>query len=349
MAAFNVDRRAALAALGALASTALIPASAKTLALLQPRFRVILDNDYAGDPDGLFQTAHHLLSPTTDVRAIIGSHLHATESFVAKGNQAAFSAAKARELLATMGLTGRPPVIAGAEGALESDTPPASAASDAIIAEALEGNEALPLFYCAGAGLTDLATAWLREPRIGRRLTLVWIGGPEYPGIWYPPPQQETSEYNLTIDTKAAQVIFGKSDINLWQVPRSTYRQMMVGYEELVDKVRPSGALGDYLVRQIERVMEQLQKPPSKVNLGEVYILGDSPLVTLTALMSPWTPDPSSSLYVTRPCPNINDQGEYVPRPDGRPIRVYTQIDTRLTFEDLYSKLRHAVPPPKRS
>jgi purine nucleosidase len=79
-----------------------------------------------------------------------------------------------------------------------------------------------------------------------------------------------------------------------------------------------------------------------------VYILGDSPLVTLTALMSPWTPDPSSSLYVTRPCPNISDRGEYVPRPEGRPIRVYTQIDARLTFEDLYSKLRHALPPTKR-
>jgi purine nucleosidase len=349
MTAFHDGRRSALAALGALACTALLPAHAAVPGRIQPRFRVILDNDYAGDPDGLFQTAHHLLSPTTDVRAIIGSHLHATESFVAKGSQAASSAAKARELLATMGLAGRYPVIAGAEGALESDKPPASAASDATIAEALKANEALPLFYCAGAGLTDLATAWLREPRIGRRLTLVWIGGPEYPGIWYPAPQQETSEYNLTIDIKAAQVIFGKSDIDIWQVPRSTYRQMMVGYEELVDKVRPSGALGDYLVRQIERAMEQLQKPPGKVNLGEVYILGDSPLVTLTALMSPWTPDPSSSLYVTRPCPTVNDQGEYVPRPDGRSIRVYTQIDTRLTFEDLYSKLRHAVPQAKRS
>jgi inosine-uridine nucleoside N-ribohydrolase len=248
-----------------------------------------------------------------------------------------------------MGLADRHAVIAGAEGALKSDRPPASAASDAIIAEALRADESLPLFYCAGAGLTDLATAWLREPRIARRLTLVWIGGPEYPGVWYPPPKKELSEYNLTIDIKAAQTIFGKSDIDIWQVPRSTYRQMMVSYEELLEKVRPSGALGDYLVTQIERVMEAIQKAPGTGNLGEVYILGDSPLVTLTALMSPWTPDPSSSLYVTRPCPNISDQGEYVTRPHGRPVRVYTQIDTRLTFEDLYAKLRHALPTPKRS
>ena len=345
MTAFNHGRRCALAALGAAALGALLPVRAAAPALIRPRCRVILDNDFAGDPDGLFQAAHHLLSPSADVRFIVGSHLHATEAFLPKGNQAAASATKARELLSMMGLADRVRVIAGAETALESDRPSAWAAADAIIAEALQADEALPLFYCAGAGLTDLATAWLREPRIGRHLTLVWIGGPEYPGIWYPPPQQEPSEYNLTIDIKAAQVVFGKSDIPIWQVPRSTYRQMMVSYEELVDKVRPSRAVGDYLVRQIERVMAELQKPPRTVNLGEVYILGDSPLVTLTALMSPWTPDPSSSLYVTRPCPNINDQGEYVPRPEGRAIRVYSQIDTRLTVEDLYSKLRHAMPP----
>jgi purine nucleosidase len=166
----------------------------------------------------------------------------------------------------------------------------------------------------------------------------VWIGGPEYPGLWYPPPKAEPSEYNLTIDIEAAQIVFGKSDIEIWQVPRSSYRQMMVGYQELLDKVRSAGPLGEYLLGQIEKVLQM----PSIGNLGEVYILGDSALVTLTALMSPWQPDPSSSLYVMRRCPNIDDKGEYVDRPDGRPIRVYTQIDTRLTFEDLFAKLRHA-------
>jgi hypothetical protein len=175
----------------------------------------------------------------------------------------------------------------------------------------------------------------------------VWIGGPEYPGIGYPPPGKEPSEYNLTIDIQAAQVIFGRSDIPVWQVPRSTYRQMMVSYEELADKVRPTGPAGDYLVRQIERVMAELQK--ASTNLGDVYILGDSPLVTLTALQSPWTPDPSSCLYVTRACPNISDRGEYVTRPNGRSIRVYTQIDTRLTFEDMYAKLRRAGTAGQRS
>ena len=31
-----------------------------------PRYRVISDNDYSGDPDGLFQLVHHLLSPSLE-------------------------------------------------------------------------------------------------------------------------------------------------------------------------------------------------------------------------------------------------------------------------------------------
>ena len=73
--------------------------------------------------------------------------------------------------------------------------------------------------------------------------------------------------------------------------------------------------------------------------LGETYVAGDSPLVALTALQSAFEPDPSSSFYDVVPAPEIGDDGRYVPRPDGRPIRVYTQIDNRLMLEDLYAKL----------
>ena len=36
---------------------------------------------------------------------------------------------------------------------------------------------------------------------------------------------------------------------------------------------------------------------------------------------------------------SLDDEGRYVSRPDGRPIRVYTQLDTRLILEDLFAKL----------
>ncbi|MDO4309997.1 MAG: hypothetical protein Q4C43_04645 [Prevotella sp.] len=48
--------------------------------LAQGRIKVILDNDFAGDPDGLFALAQLVESPSVDIRAIIGSHLHQGEN-----------------------------------------------------------------------------------------------------------------------------------------------------------------------------------------------------------------------------------------------------------------------------
>lgn len=38
-----------------------------------PHCRVIVDNDYQGDPDGLVALAHHLLSPANRVTAVTSS------------------------------------------------------------------------------------------------------------------------------------------------------------------------------------------------------------------------------------------------------------------------------------
>ena len=38
-----------------------------------------------------------------------------------------------------------------------------------------------PLYVALQAGLTDLAVAYLKEPRIAERLTAIWIGGGAYP------------------------------------------------------------------------------------------------------------------------------------------------------------------------
>ena len=37
--------------------------------------RVIVDNDFAGDPDDLFQLVHHVLSPSVEIPLVVSSHL----------------------------------------------------------------------------------------------------------------------------------------------------------------------------------------------------------------------------------------------------------------------------------
>lgn len=305
---------------------------------IKPRLRVIIDNDFGGDPDGLFQLVHHLLSPSVEIRGIIGSHLKPGDFFDKSNVTATNATKKIQEVLGIMKLGKTFPVFQGSNVGLENDSvPQKSDAAEAIVKEAMRNDTKLPLYVVCGAGLTDLASALLLEPKIANRLTLIWIGGPEYTDLAPPPPGYTSLEYNLGIDIKAGQVVFNKSTVPVWQVPRSSYRQILMPYASLITKVKTQGKIGEFLIASLERLMKAAAH--NNFHLGETYVIGDSPLVLLTALQSSFEADPSSSEYVQRPSPLINNQGLYEVNTKGRNIRVYTKLDSYLLLDDFYSKL----------
>jgi purine nucleosidase len=309
-------------------------------ASILPRARVFVDNDFSGDPDDLFQLAHHLLSPSVTVRGIVGSHLGKDDPFDATPDSAANAVRRAKELLDLMGLSGGVPVFQGSNAGLADPLSPLrSEAVDALIAEALR-DDPLPLFVACGAGLTDLASALLLEPRIAGRMTVVWIGGGEYSDLASPPPGAQGLEYNLKIDLNAGLCVFNHSLARLWQVPRDAYRQCLISQAELLRRVKPCGALGAFLFEAIRRVPALAEA--SGYRIGETYTLGDSPLVLLTALQAAFEPSPSSCSWVDRDAPTLNADGSYGPGTGSRPIRVFTRLDTRLLFEDFLQKLELA-------
>ena len=54
--------------------------------------------------------------------------------------------------------------------------------------------------------------------------------------------------------------------------------------------------------------------------------------------------DPSSSESVVRAAPHVRDDGSFdFAAPGGRDIRVFTRLDVRLMFEDLFAKLGAAA------
>lgn len=305
----------------------------------QPRLRVIVDNDFAGDPDDLYQLVHHWLSPSVDVRGVVCSHLRVDDPFYPGGDSADEARRIVEDLAQVMRLDVCGRLFTGANRALTSRCEPRdSEAARFIVAEAMRGEPDLPpLFVVCGGGLTDLASAYLMEPRIAERLTVVWIGGPEHDGLGYLPPTVENPEYNLRIDPIAGQVLFNDSAMPLWLVPRNMYRQCLVSDVELRHRVAGKGPLGKLLYDAIEKVREGVGELGG--GYGETYALGDSPLVLLTALQSYFQPDPSSSDYETRPCPLLGEDGLFTPNPTGRDIRVYYRLDVRLMFEDMFLKI----------
>lgn len=306
-----------------------------------PLARVICDNDWSGDPDGLFQLAQHLLSPAVAVPLIVGSHLLPAWGGT---NSATDAVSEANALLRVMRREGSVPVVAGSQMAIPArDSWQPSPATAAIVAEAMREDAAGPLVYCAGASLTELALAWLAEPRIGQRIRLIWIGGNEHADLALPPPDADPVEFNLGMDMIAGQVVFNESDIEVWQVPRDVYRQLLYSYAELAE-LAETGPLGRYLTSKVNGIEETLRRirPDQVMPRSETYVLGDSPLVTLSVLHSFFQPDPSSSFYELRPTPHLNADGSYTGNPQGRPMRVYTRIDNRLTFGDMVAKIRAA-------
>jgi purine nucleosidase len=102
-------------------------------------------------------------------------------------------------------------------------------------------------------------------------------------------------------------------------------------------RMRPHGLLGAHL---FDMVGSRVDAWSQGLRMGETYTFGDSPVVLLTALGGAYDGgEPSSSRWATRPRPHLLDDGLYEPADDTAPIRVFSEIDVRLLFEDLYAKL----------
>lgn len=311
----------------------------KTLAQVQiKKMPIIIDNDLCGDPDGLLALAHQLLCKSTDIRGIVGGHLAKGAGFSVREDQATESCEKARKVIELIGVGWGIPVVPGTETPLSSTTQPAvSEGARLIVSEAHKCTPKDPLYVLCGASLSNIASAWLMDSTIQDRVVLVWIGGEEYPFLGTcPPPGYDNVEYNLNLSIPAAQVIFNRSKLLIWQIPRNVYRQCMYSLDEIRTKLVPAGKIGAYLLEQVENMMNEVEK--HGMGMGETYILGDSPLVLLTSLRSGFQSDPASSDYRYVQAPTINDNGNYNFNHSGRLIRVYTHVDTRLMFGDMEAK-----------
>ena len=84
------------------------------------KVKVLIDNDFCGDPDGLFALAQQALCPTTDIVGIVGGHLKDNAGFTTRKDQATESVENANALLNVIGLKGKYKVVTGAESGMIS-------------------------------------------------------------------------------------------------------------------------------------------------------------------------------------------------------------------------------------
>ncbi len=283
------------------------------------RIRLIINTDAKNEADDQFAIVHALLTPKFCIKGIIAAHFGTRRT--QHSMQESYD--EVLKVLSLMQMQGEVDVYRGATGALEDEsTPQPSEGADLIVREAM-ADDSKPLYAIFLGPLTDMAAAYLAEPRIAGRVTVIWIGGGAWPA--------GGAEFNLSNDIHAANVVF-KSDLQLWQVPRSAFSAMRVSLAELQAKVEPCGRIGQYLVRQMVDLNDALAGN-ARWPLGESWTLGDSPAVGLLL-------DPHESCYEWAPAPYVTQEMTYVHGQSNRPIRVYRSIDARFILEDSYSKVK---------
>ena len=281
------------------------------------RVRLILDTDAKNEADDQYCIVHALLSPRFDNRGLIAAHFGEEKS--SHSMQDSYD-----EIEKLLDLMKFPKELnyKGAEEAIPNEkTPVVSDGARLIIEEAMKESDE-PLYVAFLGPMTDMASAYLMEPRIADRLTCIWIGGGPYPEGGY--------EYNLNNDIKAARVVMN-SPIPLWQIPRPVYSEVAVSMAELERKVFPMGKLGEYLFTQLEE-HGHTKFAIATPRTGEYWCLGDSPAIGVLLFAHMFNYD-----WVQAPL--ITDNMAYAQNRLNRPIRVYRDVDERFILEDFFAKL----------
>ncbi len=288
------------------------------------RIRVIVHTDCKNEADDQYALAHHLMTPKFDVRGIIAGHFDGNNHRFGKDRTEQASYDEILKIVDLMGLSGQYPVLHGAvHGLSDTTTPICSDGAEFIVQEALR-DDPRPLYVACQGTITDMASALLMRPEIAQRLTVIWIGGADYPN--------GGSEFNLDMDVNGANVLFS-SQVPVWQLTTSVYKQFAVSLAELQQKVYPCGEIGRYLFEQMVEFNDEAAAYNGPWPHGELWGLGDQG--TIAVLME----ELEKVSYDMIQAPTVLPGGKYSFDNQNRPIRVYNAVDHRLTLEDFFAKL----------
>lgn len=283
------------------------------------RPRIVLDTDTFNEIDDQFALVYAMLSQDQlDVTAITAAPFHNTRSSgPADGMEKSHA-----EILRVLDRLNHPSddlVWRGAGSYLPAaDRPADSPAAGRIIELAMSNSD--PLYVLAVGAATNVATALLLEPRILRRIVVVWLGG-------HPTNHHTTEEFNLRQDVHAARVLFD-SGVPLVHVPcRNVAEHLRTTQAELHKYVAGHGPVGDYLSTIYDGYMAD--------HYGRSKVIWDVAVVAWM-LDDAWVP--THLLH----SPLLNDGLTWSHDPRRHFVREAVHCDRDAIFSDLFRKIEAA-------
>jgi inosine-uridine nucleoside N-ribohydrolase len=239
------------------------------------RIRVIIDSDAKNEIDDLWAIGLAVLAPERfKIEGFVAANFDNSRP---EGGPDSIEASR-REieiLLEKAGLAGRYPVLRGAPPLRYQYEPSESEGVDFIIDKAMASTPEDPLWVVGLGASTDIASAYLKEPRIAERTVVFWHFRTRWP--------EKCWNFNVIGDVRAARIVF-HSDLSFVLFDTGTYLTCPMSESQ---QFTVCGELGRYLHQY--RYESSWYQDPTKgfYDLGDIAALVDPNLASWEIVKCP--------------------------------------------------------------
>jgi len=280
------------------------------------KLKVIIVSDASNEIDDVWAISLALLYPERfDILGFVGSNYDHT--FLGIGPKSVETSVQTIEaILQKAGMEGKYPVYPGGHPMQYEFYPSKSEGLDFIIQEALKCSSDDPLWIVGLGSPTDLASAYLSEPKIQDRVIMFWHARTE--NTW----PYRAHNYNIKGDMHASRMMF-HAPFPL--VVFDTGTQLYAGdLEETERNIKPYGELGEYLYSYRLKSDYFMRLDKGYFDLGDIAALVD----------------PEIAQWEVVKCPTVTQYMDYnFYETNGSILRCY-DIDRDKTFNLLYQRLQ---------
>ena len=278
----------------------------------EERIRGVFDTDAKNEIDDIWALALAVLSPERfQIEGFVAANFDNRRPEAGPDSIEA-SAREIETILAKAGLVGKYPIKRGSPPMRYKYEPSESEGVDFIIAKAMASTPQDPLWIVGLGAATDIASAYLKEPRIAKRVRVFWHFRTRWPDKCW--------NFNVIGDVRAARIVF-HSDLPFVLFDTGTHLSCPMEFSQ---KFVSCGALGKYLHEY--RLGSSYYQRPDK----GFFDLGD-----IAALV-----DPDLASWEVVHCPEVDWDLAYKHRKTkGKILRCY-DIDRDKTMQLLHARLK---------
>jgi inosine-uridine nucleoside N-ribohydrolase len=292
--------------------------------LLEPPARkcqVVIDTDTYNEIDDQYAVAYAILSPQRmEVEAVYAApYLNNRSKSAGDGMEKSYE-----EILRVLERLGRTDFRAVYRGSRDfmvaAGKPVESPAAKSLVERAL-GSDRMLYALTVGAP-TNVSSAILMEPRVMKRITVVWLGGQPY-------HHPSAREFNLMQDLHASRVLFD-SGVPLMNIPTTNVsEQLRTTTAELDRFVRGKSRIGGYLCEIFEEHARENKRDFSQPWSKVIWDIS----AVAWAVQPRWI----DSQVVSSPI--LNDDLTWKETAGRHPVRVATHVNRDAIFGDLFARL----------